>query len=507
MRGSCLACVAVLLVACGEPEDADAGIDGGSEGDAGLDGGSIESDAGMSDAGVGVTCEDVVQAGCDWYARCYGLTDCSETAAAPVFAYCERSEEAIAAGRVAFNPEGAQACIALHESTPCGTSGAPINTHDACPDVFTGLVAPGEECFYQSSYGNDECAEGYCRYVDGTCPGICAPYREVGDTCDPANAIHCDPTTSYCDFAGRCVALVAEGGDCNGAACEAGLVCLSNGIGLMCAELAEAGEDCFDFTWCVAPLACAADGSCTMNVASGEPCRTSANCPAGQRCGTMEGEFVPVCHDTIPEGGECTDTALCAEGTFCGYEVGTLVQRCLPRGGPGEPCAAGCEPGLWCQRTSDTDPGICRIRGGEGDGCTDYRGAHSAYCQPGMYCVANGTCQPPGELGEPCSWNEVESCVDGFYCDRATDRCAEPGGEGDTCNPVWTGTSCLSGLYCYCGSGVSCPFGGSEPSPLDVCAPRVANGEPCVVHAQCTSGYCDIDECTDPPPSGCPRLP
>lgn len=235
------------------------------------------------------------------------------------------------------------------------------------------------------------------------------------------------------------------------------------------------------------------------------------------------------CNDLVDEvctpiGGECTEDLECI-GLMCA-ETPTGERRCTAPCDPLRP-DAGCEPGLYCARTSGCE-GLCVPIVGDaalplGDSCEIDSDCASLFCaDPGD---GNQRCLAPCEgdagiclAGEACAANpgQCGGCVDDGLL-------AAPSGLGEACelDEDCRSGSCLddSGrLYCTrdCSGPEDCPLGFHCRQPegeAGVCAsgPIGDVGDPCVGLGDCLDGtfcategdrswctrLCVIDECPE----------
>lgn len=220
---------------------------------------------------------------------------------------CEGFGEAQEAGRIAYHPDEAGACLAALEEVTCAEaaqafgkgyfldlSGLPAS----CQGAIEAKVEAGGAC---NSVLNYECVDGYCDIQS-----MEACFLE-GSTC-----------RSY----------VAPDGDCSADRCAPGYAC----SGDVCVAsppvtILEEGGDCsVDYTLCDDGLRCSS-GTCVARTAASGACEESYECLEGLRC------IEDACTAPYGVGHECAGGD-CAEGLYCNEEA-----LCAASPGLGEGCA------------------------------------------------------------------------------------------------------------------------------------------------------------------------
>lgn len=305
-----------------------------------------------------------------------------------------RLEARIAAGRLRFDALALADCEARAALVTCGTPAEmQAALGDGCDRVLVGRLAADSAC-----QDAGDCAPGLaCVTRDGACPGTCEPLGARGARCD--------------------------------------------------AELAP----------CASGLACE-EGRCVpAQVALGEACVATAQCPTTSYCD----DDTATCVTRKARAKVCTDDEQCAAADYCrflalGEDVALETGTCEPRLGPGrvcDPLVGGCADGLACDEAraecvplpdsagegcvADASPcgestglvcdaSLCELEPMLGDACDP----NAPTCRFGV-CVAHdasgvGTCDaflaPGAACGDDASCGAL-ACVDG-HCARPPSRCA-----------------------------------------------------------------------------------
>lgn len=486
------ACFLALVAGLLAPVPFGCGGEGGSREaprDAGPGGDDDDDDGGLT---VASFCRDRANGYVDYLQDCFG-TDTYPESVRPrlvdnLGGGCARAASGVEAGRIAFDPEAAAACLAAVRDGGCVAGVNPRR----CTEVFRGLVPAGGACFWSEGdaflAGTRGCAEGFCGFEDRTCPSVCRPWPAVGEPCEPA----CGPE-AYCDFeADRCARRPVIGESCSPTeTCAEGSRCA--GEPPSCRRVVETpDEPCGADDVCPAGTFCV-EGNCRVEVPLGDPCNLRRNCPRGAICapGVMDGPAV--CRSPPAVGDPCFSGLPCAEGAVCAIDAfpnGTCAS--LP--GEDEPCIDGsCGEGLYCAFATEGGD-LCRARGAAGDDCLNVGAPFDGACRDGLFCANAGECVEPGGEGDPCSSFSTESCRDGFWCDRASGTCtAAQGGDGDPCNPL-AAESCAGDLTCHCEANDwnQCGAVSREQVATDVCRPVRPAGAECFRDQECgLDAFCD----------------
>ena len=246
-------------------------------------------------------------AACDWAVRCRHVPDrstCERLIDAKDYD-TRRAEDAVAAGRLAFDEVKGGECVRDIGVATCQT--VPL-TQPSCRQLFDGLRAQGETCTSRFECADGaECETPSCD--EQCCVGRCGAPRTQGQ---PAKR-------------------EGQGGPCGTHTdCQDGLYCeLDN----RCTPLpAEAGQDCL-FGCAFGDLYCDIGSlTCRAFAGRGESCD-----PAGELAPPCDEAWAycdQVCVDRPGPGQPCNlPGALCTPDSVCDGQV------CQPRGDDGAPCA------------------------------------------------------------------------------------------------------------------------------------------------------------------------
>jgi hypothetical protein len=269
--------------------------------------------------------EEAKQAHCEWAVRCRHVPDddACRRLLEPKFYDSRRAEDAVRAGRLAYDATEAGRCL---RATALASCAARPFTDLSCDRMLSGRIPEGGAC---TSHG--EC-EGRSRCEDTECGAQCCagtcgapeppppnepPLAEVGEACET----HFDCVReAYCETDGRCEALPDEPGQRCLFGCLPGDLYCDVGS-LECRAYAGLGE------------------ACDPDRLTAPPCNEAwAVCRAG------------TCHPRPGPGESCvTHPDRCVVTTRC------LAGICQPRGEPGDPCEADAD----CDWLCDEDAGVC----------------------------------------------------------------------------------------------------------------------------------------------------
>jgi hypothetical protein len=292
--------------------------------------------------------------------------------------------KALAAGKVTFDAQQAQACLDGLHARGCGRTAPEID--QACERAVRGTLAQGQPCNWLF-----ECAQGRC---ESSAPGAC-----------PA----------------KCGAVASEGLSCGTTPCDlrAGLRCIDN----VCGRLHAADAKCSGDGDCALGLYCDGFGQCSAQAFEQASCAGSDQCAAGLFCDL--GAEGGLCRKRFTQGRSCTAAGAeaiafaCVDGQVCkGFrfaKTGATPGACAPTGEMGSGCVAsaqitGCAGGLRCQAA------VCADKPSSG-ACTT-----NADCKDGV-AFCNGThCQLLGAAGAACA--SSDQCASRF-CEPSSGKCVE----------------------------------------------------------------------------------
>lgn len=310
-------------------------------------------------------------------------------------------------------------------------------------------------------------------------------------------------------------------------------------LGELGAQCGSAGQsyDASAGQSCLTTLQAAATGTCdsaaldtssckdvfTPSVTEGGSCQAHDDCiqrPDGGYvdCQRSPGTCTGVCSAGATLGQACSGFPSCVEG-YCDYAGSNTCVAYVSEGGS---CASGgqCDPRVDRCNSYD-DGGTCTPLAGSGQSC-----AYAGDCAQGYYCqsadggFSGGTCQPRGQVGDPCTESQFQTncasgltcfqgtchadtaalgqtCAQGIYCDQG--YCSGPDGGAGTCTAYselgqsCSSSRCDSDFNLYCDGGV--------------CTGRNTQGQPCTQNHDCRGGdYCDNGTChlVGSPGDGCP---
>ena len=312
-------------------------------------------------------------------------------------------DDAVAAGRVKFDPIAAEACLDAWRAAGC-TVDQSFAVGAICDKVYLPQVMPGGMCLASS-----ECVGGYCDSLNTGCSGMCKAWLATGAACDPSNS-NCDTTKDYCESTKKtCVARATTGQPCgNGVRCLLDLNCIGETMKKpgVCQPIGHVGDACINYPF--GDTSCSAELFCD------------------------DSQAMPVCAARLAAGVACASLAACTDGLDC---IGLSQDMTTMKITAGH-CAAwldtgvGCAPGdaeIGCPSDQTCDPKVktCRAFGTLGDDCSG--GGSGGYCRDNLYCDDGSMkCAASPGLGEACNppmMNGTEPCRDGA-CDGMTKVCA-----------------------------------------------------------------------------------
>ena len=260
--------------------------------------------------------------------------------------------DAVNAGRIVYDAAAARACIDTVRSG-CSASLGGADFDGACDDVFSGTIAEGGDCWFDS-----ECAPGLgCDFASGTCPGACAP---------GAGGFICD--TTPCSEDEEC--FYPDGGTTP--RCVTPMLGADAAEGQPCGLVEEGAESvtrraCAPGLWCTGNASTI--GTCRAPIAAGAPCTSEGDrCVDGHFCAGGSCRAVTIVRTP---GGPCDEAMLqiCDPLLRLECQSGACVE--ITDGNAGSPCRGGdfsettCDEGLVCHRDTMT----CGAPKSAGAGC------------------------------------------------------------------------------------------------------------------------------------------
>ena len=240
---------------------------------------------------------------------------------------------------------------------------------------------------------------------------------------------------------------------------------------LICGAVCESAVTCGNTT-CSPEQRCNA-GVCENALMPGDACTSTTQCKR------FLGHFC--------NSGFCAERYKAAQGEACDFQNlqsrGLTCQQnlrcdeqtntCLARLAIGSACTAtgSCEYPSYCEAAASVCVEFVSVaQGGQCYG-------RDAYCQAGLECAQDGTCQPYSgpAANQACDVFNSAFCPPGQYCSFDTSICVPQPTAGEACE----GEYCANGLACV----------------NSVCTPAKTDGAACDGRFQC-QGYCDPNALT-----------
>lgn len=331
------------------------------------------------------------QAFCGWAAGCGAFADAEACAAVHFFdaiyprsllasAQLQPGDDGVAvayllasheAGRIEFDAEAAQTCLAYVETRGCfephtyAPSEEEVAGRAACGSIFRGTMVLNGPCLLSMECATPDDADVVCGF-DPACGG------------------------NLCCLGGcRKLGTVPIGTPCtNQTPCEAGSFCArdpNSGLFTTCTAQRPVGAACQSLNECDDAGYCDLNsGVCRALAGKDQACQDfgDGGCQAGLFCADPGFDGNPTCYGYAALGESCPGEWY-ADGC---KEIGVACDRdtnsCAGLPTAGQPCAPtnqgdGCAPSASCNWQTDT----CVARAGEGEPCGDYiRCAGSLYC-------------------------------------------------------------------------------------------------------------------------------
>lgn len=366
MRLTALAFLALTFggaVACGGSESGPFSGAGGEGSGSGLPLAELPTEYAAALCKAYTTCNG------DLYAIFLPGEDCATNISAQLAEELATLPHAVDAGRIAYDPVKAQACIDEIAAGDCATLSQRASA--TCQAALSGSVPEDGDCEL-----NEECQKDlYCKIGDA-CPGTCSPLEAAGRACSADGQCM---SGLKCGATGLCVAPAEAGGACNQGEpdCTAGYVCLGDNadqgtpgecVAIEDAFAGETGDACSLTRLCKTELSCEIEavspiaGTCVEHVAADAACQVAVpdECPTNQ---------------------------------YCKLGINPLADgACTVRPAAGEPCAQGLGGATLCAAYARCDGGVCRELAAAGEGCSASATCYSGRCENGA-CVAGNGCQ------------------------------------------------------------------------------------------------------------------
>jgi hypothetical protein len=259
----------------------------------------------------------------------------------------------MAAPGTSFTSTFIEACAASFKDLSCDARGA----SDAC-EVKAGTLEGTAACASER-----QCASGRCSTtIAGTC-GACQGTRGEGEACNGIDLV-CRPGMTC--SAGKCAVVTKGdvGAPCGGAAaCKNGIFCDTRAN--VCTAPRDVGGACASEYECAFDLTCAS-GKCVARVAEGGECSDrTPPCAQGFGCDPDQKRCVKLTR--VKPGETCSAAALCELGGCTFPESRALKGTCPTIIADGEPCVLAdttriCDEGAACKdgRCVVFDPGQCK---------------------------------------------------------------------------------------------------------------------------------------------------
>lgn len=337
----------------------------------------------------------------------------------------------------------------------------------------------------------------YDQYTNQSYKVICAHYATCGiarseTSCTQyyetlLGAYATSAATSYYDDAIKAGKIAYDGaaaarclnGYANASCSLAALLAPSNDCASIYVGQVQVGSAC-RFGQCVPSAYCSADvdkvcpGTCKARVQAGGTATSGVECAAGLVL------ISGTCSQPPGEGAGCAPVsgtpALCAPGLVCAADT----KKCTKPRVSSATCSA-TEP---CDTFYRCVNGTCTPPGDVGDDCATSTSGLS--CKLELYCKGTGTTRVCAErLGEGGSCTTGSDCLPTLRC-----RLTAPGAMTSTCQkPIAKNGACSTGTASDCETGTYC-HGTSM-----TCVPELADGATCTPNDRCNLGTCTGGKC------------
>lgn len=332
---------------------------------------------------------------------------------------CDNLGTAVDQGRMGYDRDVAEACLAALEGANCNAVGESIL--DACALATPGRVPAGAPCYRTGGGSPSDCTpDGTCVSA-AACPGTCViKPTVVGADCKSTNR-ECGGglTCSYQPTSSTyvCITPVGVGGSCS------------------------SYDNCIEGSYCDLR---ASPGTCKLIPTTPQPVGGDcyydgdASCQQGLYCAW---NVSYTCQPILAASASCSYPSECGLPTnTCSKAPGAATGSCIRARLLGEACIAGnqeCVDGLWCDAAAPGALGTCRGQSAEGGTCgwpfasdtTNARYTEYAACVFGLRCADptggavypyKGFCAPYLNAGDPCGTSDAACGAPwtGMICDQ-----------------------------------------------------------------------------------------
>jgi hypothetical protein len=421
------------------------------------------------------------------------------------------------------NGETGTDCGGFNGCGKCG-NGQPCGAAEDCESGF----CPGQDKVCCAEACEGECVACVGTKTD-TDDGTCAAVKvdtDPDNECEPDASSTCGNSDGMCNGDGACTKHPM------GTACGSGPSCTNNvqtnqdvcdGMGA-CTEMGTTPCDNYECDATACKTICAGQSDCVSTAYCDDAKKCQPKKPKGEMCGDLQNCLSGFCVDgvccnnscgaicqscdlpgsvgtcsTVPKGQNPNNE--CQSPRVCSGQTGNGSCK-LP---DGEPCGNDgaclndqCEDGFCCATNCSGVCESCKLAGSEGI-CKQILNNEDPdnECNGAQVCNGAGACKD-GPLGAPCSADgqcASNHCEDGVCCDVAcTGLCqacsAALKGEGvdGECKPIKSGTDPEQECPDQIGVMIHCDGAGECKQAL---------GTPCMMTAQCLSGFCEDNRCCE----------
>jgi hypothetical protein len=248
-----------------------------------------------------------------------------------------RIEAGAKAGAIKYDADKAGECLDAIADQSCDPASKNARIQpQACTDAIKGTRKQGESCFFGGECETKSCTlPGTCTMAccAGTCDPPPPPDAAIGQPCEAAPCVE----GAYCNAAGTCAALIAEGQACEfDDECAYDTSCIGATGAKTCKRSPKIGDPCLD------------DGGALTCIVGGTGCDATMHCVA-----------------RLDAGATCDpQRSLCKGDLICD----ATSNKCSAAPGTGQPCTIGCAAGNYCE-LGTTGSGTCQKLKADGQAC------------------------------------------------------------------------------------------------------------------------------------------